>query len=57
MNEKVLQELVGLDLEKEQAALATIIRTAGSTPRNVGAQMLVSLWQNQGTIRRLWRRK
>jgi xanthine dehydrogenase accessory factor len=41
MNEKVLQELVGLDLEKEQAALATIIRTAGSTPRNVGAQMLV----------------
>lgn len=41
MNEKVLQELIELDWEKEKAALATIIRTTGSTPRGAGAQMVV----------------
>jgi xanthine/CO dehydrogenase XdhC/CoxF family maturation factor len=37
----IIEHLISIELSGEKAALATIIRTKGSTPRKTGSKMIV----------------
>jgi xanthine/CO dehydrogenase XdhC/CoxF family maturation factor len=44
---QLVREIITIRLEKKRCALATVIATKGSTPRKVGAKMIV---YDNGTI-------
>jgi len=46
MTEEIYREISRINAEGEEAALATVVATRGSTPRESGAKMLVR--NNQG---------
>lgn len=51
MDITIIQAIISMQTTQEKAVLATIIRTEGSTPRDLGTQMLVmSTGQTIGTI-------
>ena len=43
-------QLSVLNAERQRFILVTVIERGGSTPRGVGAQMIITLDQNFGTI-------